>query len=507
MKRSALYVALAACFSTGVAANPTGPVVVGGTASFTQSGKSLQITNSPGAVIQWQGFSIGADETTRFIQSNAASTVLNRVVGSGSSQILGQLLSNGRVFLLNPNGVFIGNGAVVDVAGFAASTLRMADSDFLAGRFRVDDIAGAGKIVNRGTIRTPAGGSVFLVAPSVENSGLITSPSGQIILAAGRKVELVTAASPDVRVELRAPDNAVLNVGQVVADAGQVGIFGTTVRNAGTIRAGTARVDASGRVFLVAKDVMLDAGSTVSANGAKGGSVRIEAQGGTLETSGDVSAVGASGKGGDIALLGTHVGVLGTVAASGASGGGTIEIGGSRQGQGPLPNSDAVFIGADAKVNADARERGNGGKLIVFSNLATRIYGELSARGGAEGGDGGFIETSGLKYLDVATLPDATAARGAGGVWLIDPNDLQITAATTANTSTAANTPVAGTTTYATTTDTATLSAATINAALNFGTNVVIQTTTGAPSSQSGDVTFAAGISKSSGAADVSLTI
>ena len=72
MNRSAIYVALAACFSTGVAANPTGPVVVGGSASFTQSGKTLQITNSPGAVIQWQGFSIGADETTRFIQSNAA---------------------------------------------------------------------------------------------------------------------------------------------------------------------------------------------------------------------------------------------------------------------------------------------------------------------------------------------------------------------------------------------------------------------------------------------------
>ena len=107
-RRKALYVALGACFSAGVAANPNGAVVVGGSASFVQTGKTLQITNTPGTIINWQGFSIGADETTRFLQSGASSAVLNRVVGSGASNILGQLLSNGKVFLLNPNGVFIG---------------------------------------------------------------------------------------------------------------------------------------------------------------------------------------------------------------------------------------------------------------------------------------------------------------------------------------------------------------------------------------------------------------
>ena len=145
MRQKALFTALAACFSSVAWANPTGPVVTVGNAAISQSGKTLQITNTPGAVIQWQGFSIAADETTRFVQSSAASTVLNRVVGNMPSSLLGQLQSNGRVYLLNPNGVFIGAGAIIDVAGFAASTLRFTDADFLAGtELHALDVMGEG---------------------------------------------------------------------------------------------------------------------------------------------------------------------------------------------------------------------------------------------------------------------------------------------------------------------------------------------------------------------------
>ena len=202
LRRDALAFAVASCFAAvygaNALANPTGAQVVAGAASFNQVGKSLNITNAPGTVINWQGFSIGSDELTRFIQSGANSAVLNRVIGSGASNILGQLLSNGRVFLINPNGVFIGGGAVVDVAGFAASSLQMSDADFLAGRFRFNDTIGAARIVNQGTIQTQAGGQVYLIAPNVENHGVITSPGGEVILAAGKTVDLVNAASPRV---------------------------------------------------------------------------------------------------------------------------------------------------------------------------------------------------------------------------------------------------------------------------------------------------------------------
>jgi len=71
--------------------NPNGPQVKAGTASFNQSGSTLSVTNSPGAIIQWQSFSIGSGETTKFIQQSSSSAVLNRVVGQDPSAILGTL--------------------------------------------------------------------------------------------------------------------------------------------------------------------------------------------------------------------------------------------------------------------------------------------------------------------------------------------------------------------------------------------------------------------------------
>src|SRR6185369_8568031 len=328
MRRRAAVMAVASCFAAyaqAPLANPTGAQVVAGSATISGSGKTLSIANSSGAIIQWQGFSIAQDEVTRFIQSGAGSSVLNRVVGNLPSNILGQLLSNGRVFLLNPNGVFIGNGAVVDVAGFTASTLQMSDADFLAGRFRFTDQIGAARIVNQGTIQTPAGGQVYLIAPNVENHGVITSPNGEVILAAGKTVELVNAATPNVRVELDAPANQAVNVGQVVAASGRIGIYGTVIRNSGTVSATSASVDAaSGKiVFRAKKDVTLDASSRVEATGASGGAITVQAEGGTLLADGAVEARGSSGNGGDIRLLGTQVGLINqaTVDASGETGG------------------------------------------------------------------------------------------------------------------------------------------------------------------------------------------
>src|SRR5262249_13798210 len=147
-------------------------------------GNVLTVTNTPGAVINWQGFSIGANELTKFIQQSAASSVLNRVVGVDPSLILGALQSNGRVFLINPNGVLFGAGAKVDVAGVVVASLNLVEVDFLKGRLRVAETPGAGGVVNQGAITPPNGGQVYLIAPNVQNSGIFARPKGEIVLAA-----------------------------------------------------------------------------------------------------------------------------------------------------------------------------------------------------------------------------------------------------------------------------------------------------------------------------------
>jgi filamentous hemagglutinin family protein len=153
-RHKTVAVAVAACFATQFAfANPVGPTVVNGQAVITTRGNQLTVTNTPGAIINWAQFSIGASEATRFIQQSASSAVLNRVVGGDPSRILGTLQSNGRVFLINPNGILFGAGAQVDVAGLVASTLHLSNEDFIAGRMNfVGDSALASAVVNQGRI-------------------------------------------------------------------------------------------------------------------------------------------------------------------------------------------------------------------------------------------------------------------------------------------------------------------------------------------------------------------
>jgi filamentous hemagglutinin family protein len=208
---SLLAVALLCAFAGSVAANPTGATVVNGKADASISGKTLTVTNSPGTIINWQGFSIAPDELTRFIQQSASSAVLNRVVGQDPSNLLGRLQSNGRVFLINPNGIVFGAGARIDVAGLVASTLDLGDADFLSGRLNFAGPASAGALTQLGQITTAAGGQVLLIAPKLENSGVITSPQGEILLAAGRSVQLADTANPALRVTVSAPAGEALN--------------------------------------------------------------------------------------------------------------------------------------------------------------------------------------------------------------------------------------------------------------------------------------------------------
>ena len=243
---------VAGCFSFGQAlANPVGPQVVAGNAAFATQGNTLSITNSPGAIINWQAFSIDKNEITRFNQASSASSVLNRVVGSNPSQLLGQLQSNGRVFLINPAGILVGAGAVVDTAGFVASTLNLSNADFLAGKLNFTATPGAGKVENYGSINTPSGGSVYLVGEQVENHGIINASNGEVLLAAGKTAYLLDTGTPGVRVEVTADEQQALNLGQILADSGRIGMVGAIVKHGGRLSASSVTSE-GGRVFLKA---------------------------------------------------------------------------------------------------------------------------------------------------------------------------------------------------------------------------------------------------------------
>jgi filamentous hemagglutinin family protein len=402
LRRRLLPVLIAGCFGQAAFANPQGAQVVNGQVGFSNQGSVLSVTNTPGAIINWQRFSINPGETTRFIQQNANSAVLNRITGQDPSQILGALQSNGRVFLVNPNGILFGQGAQIDVNGLVASTLNISNEDFLRGKLNFKSAGSAGSIVNQGAITTPAGGQVYLIAPNVENSGIIHSPQGDVMLAAGHTVQLVDSTDPNLQVVLSAPEHAALNIGKIITEGGKTGIYGALVHQRGMVSADSAVVGENGKiVFKASKDTLLEAGSVTSATGV--------------------------GSGGEVQVLGERVGLIGDAAidVSGRTGGGTVLVGGDyKGGNSTVQNAKRTFVSEDARITADAGLSGNGGKVIVWGDETARVHGHISARGGSVAGDGGFVETS-SNYLNVDKVTvDTSAAKGKAGNWLLDPFDI-----------------------------------------------------------------------------------
>ena len=219
-------------------ANPEDPNVVAGNVTINQvSATRLNvIQSSDKAVIDWRSFSIDANEHTDFQQPSTASIALNRVTGGTISEIFGRLTATGRVVLVNPNGVLFGPSSRVDVSGLIASSSDIRNEDFLAGQY-VFDIPGhqSAVIVNRGQITAGEGGLVGLVAPGVENSGVIAAHLGRVTLASGDAFtldlygdELIRFTLPTEAAEsLVTPDGVqlaalVTNSGTIIADGGTV---------------------------------------------------------------------------------------------------------------------------------------------------------------------------------------------------------------------------------------------------------------------------------------------
>jgi filamentous hemagglutinin family protein len=401
-RRNAVAFGVALAIASSAYANPNGMSVVAGQATAQTIGNLMQITNSPGAILNWQQFNIDVGQTTQFIQQNAASQVFNRVTGGDVSQILGTLQSNGQVFLINPAGVFFGQGAVVDTAGFLASTLAASNTDLLNGHLKFSDPNGtAGGIVNQGSLTTHSGGSIVLLAPSIENSGIIHA-QGEVLLAAGHSVTIVDMNHPTIglTVAAKAGEKAV-NLGQIISK--NASLFSHLVNNSGVVEATGAQL-------------------------GEGGVIRFIAQGDAL-VSGQVLAESTSGKGGEIDITGNRVAVLdgARISADGGAGGGTVHIGGGWQGQdATLANSQQTIVQANTEISANAIDNGNGGEVVVWADGHTTVNSEIQAKGGALGGNGGRVETSGKESLAANVAANTSAANGEAGQWLLDPANLTI---------------------------------------------------------------------------------
>lgn len=299
---------------------PEGGQVAAGQAAITTAGSTMTIAQQTAqAIINWQNFGIGSGEAVHINQPNSQAMLLNRVIGSNPSEIFGQLTANGQVILVNPNGVFFRPGSSVDVGGLTASTLNIANEDFLKGQLR---FAGDSQnpVINAGSI-TAQNGYVNLLAKEVVNEGIIAAQTGSVNLAAGSGMSLDYNGDGKMTVAVTdgAYQSAVANKKLIQADGGLVvmtasgkdTLMDSAVNNSGMIQANTLG-EATGQISLTGDNIATT--GTISADGGSnghGGTIKIianhktavdgqlSAQGGQLsgdggfiETSGDIVRIG-----------------------------------------------------------------------------------------------------------------------------------------------------------------------------------------------------------------------
>ncbi|MFA5250616.1 MAG: filamentous hemagglutinin N-terminal domain-containing protein, partial [Parachlamydiales bacterium] len=171
--------------SSTLFALPQGHTVVAGQAEFSSQENKLTVLASDQAIINYQTFNLREGEKIEFVQPSVKACLLNRVVGGDISRLLGEIRSNGRIFLVNPQGIYFGREAVVNVGSLVASTLNIKDEDFLAGNYRffLEPGAEKAKIVNEGKIASLDQGFIGLFAPIIENRGPLLAKAEKIILA------------------------------------------------------------------------------------------------------------------------------------------------------------------------------------------------------------------------------------------------------------------------------------------------------------------------------------
>ena len=410
---------------------PTGGNVVAGTATIGSSGSTMSIQQqSQRAIVNWNGFSIGSGGQVNITQPGAGSAILNRVTGPMPSAINGTLSANGQVFLVNRNGVIVGPGGRVEAGGFVASTLDIGNDDFMAGRLRFSGDGSSAPVTNQGVIEIGRGGYAALLGGRVSNEGIIRVPMGSVGLGAGERATLDLSGDQFLQVALPSDDDGdpsalIQNAGVIQANGGSVELRAAVARDAarnainlsGVVEARTVG-GRSGRVILGG-----GGGGTVTVSG------RISANAPTSEaTIVESSPVPpARPRGGEIKITGDRIELVGaTIDASGEGGGGTINIGGNLGGQGPLQNASELSVDADTTILADATVAGDGGRVVLWSDLATEYFGSISITGGAESGDGGFAEVSSKLNLTFDGSVDGKAPNGETGQLLLDPVNFSI---------------------------------------------------------------------------------
>lgn len=219
--------------------------VVVGEADVSTIGNKMTINQKTHTTqIDWHSFDIGKNKEVEFQQPSTSAVAYNRVTGGNASQIQGKLKANGKVYLANPNGVIITQGAEINVAGLFATTKDLEniseninkftrkakqDGQVVKNRQVLKDgqVVTEGQVINEGKIE--AKDFVVLNGDEVINKGKIDATNGKVYLSSDYNFTFTLL--PDSGISVALEDNTVQGI----------------VKNEGSIKAGEITLSAKGR--------------------------------------------------------------------------------------------------------------------------------------------------------------------------------------------------------------------------------------------------------------------
>lgn len=409
---------------------PTGGVVVGGSGTITQNTDNMVINQaSQNMVVNWNSFSIGQNKTVEFIQPNQNAAALNQVMGHDPSVIQGMLKSNGKVFLVNPNGVIFSPTAQVDVGGLVASALQISIEDFMAGNYNFEGESESA-IINQGNIHAANGGTIAFIAAKITNDGSLNAEGGDILLGAGNKVTLDLGGPVKLHVDQAAIDALIVNGGIIKADGGSIYITAkaagdlstTVINNTGVIEAQTLATGKNGEIYLLGdmvNDKIVVAGKLDASapHGGDGGFIETSASKVSVQDSAQITTHSNNGNSGTWLIDPTDY----TIASSGGDiTGATLA---TNLGSG---NVVITTSGAGGNVNVNDSVSWNANKLTLTAHNNIAVNANLTATGtgslffkygqdSANGGNSTYTVASAAKVL-IPTASSFTWQKGSAGV-------------------------------------------------------------------------------------------
>ena len=450
MKRLRLILLASASISSVAAADTlntsSSPTVVAGDATYSvnEAGTVRTITQTTDRVfLDWVDLSVGENETLQFVQPDALSIALNRVTGTTQTIIDGTIEANGRVWILNPNGIFISPTGQVTASGFLASTGSISSTDFMAGgdQFSIGGVSSA-SVENAGSIATELGYTI-LHGASITNEGQISATLGAVLLASGNDLSIsfdegnLISYAVSNESTLAASFQGIKNTGTITADGGLIALSMASALDAihsvinaeGLLQANSVE-ERNGTIILDAGDhgdVTITGTVTVAGLEADevGGSIEASGTLITLADTAEVIADGGAG-GGSISIFSTAT--QGSNSSTTIEGNSFVSISESEaflveETRIQLANgalADIAIVDGSV-ISASATVSGSGGTVTIEApgeeELATFVAGEIRANGVGTDSVGGIIDLSGF-YLEIEGSELSVSGATAGTVVL-----------------------------------------------------------------------------------------